>query len=354
MTDVKWKLVPVEPTEEMLKANAGTSTCHPPSWNRAMWAAFLAAAPSPSPEALPASGAVDLLRECLDIMNGLAKDVDACGWLADDLHGPSICTRLRTQLCGCECDACSTGAQHASDCALHNGPALPSGPCDCGAALAKPASEPAGGGVRETVAAAILADVQDLPLLDRPTAGAVYCANSVEDTIIGPTKRRLALAKIAAVALAKIDEARKSIFKSYRHLAARDLALLNDAYDLIAALSSPASSSPAEWVKFGPSEDGIKAKAKRQARLEAEALPAGVDAERITHARFSQSCSYIAKNASAWAADCLTLPEKITEPMRASSVERFIEEMEKWIGFMKEDLRILRALSSAPAQEERS
>lgn len=23
--------------------------------------------------------------------------------------------------------------QHASDCAIHNGPALPAGPCDCGA-----------------------------------------------------------------------------------------------------------------------------------------------------------------------------------------------------------------------------
>lgn len=25
------------------------------------------------------------------------------------------------------------GVEHASDCALHNGPALPPGPCDCGA-----------------------------------------------------------------------------------------------------------------------------------------------------------------------------------------------------------------------------
>ena len=37
---------------------------------------------------------------------------------------------------------------------------------------------------------AILADIQDLPLLEHPTAGVVYCANSVDDTIIGPTKRR--------------------------------------------------------------------------------------------------------------------------------------------------------------------
>ncbi|KRE07488.1 hypothetical protein ASE63_22580 [Bosea sp. Root381] len=43
-------------------------------------------------------------------------------------------------------------------------------------------------------------------------------------------------------AMAKLDEARISIFKSYRHLAARDLARLNDAYDLLAALASPAPS----------------------------------------------------------------------------------------------------------------
>ena len=39
------------------------------------------------------------------------------------------------------------------------------------------------------------------------------------------------------VALAKIDEARKSMWKSYRHLAARDVALMNDAYDVVASLS---------------------------------------------------------------------------------------------------------------------
>ena len=31
----------------------------------------------------------------------------------------------------CMCDACKTGVIHASDCAVHNMPAYPNGPCDC-------------------------------------------------------------------------------------------------------------------------------------------------------------------------------------------------------------------------------
>jgi hypothetical protein len=78
------------------------------------------------------------------------------------------------------------------------------------------------------------------------------------------------------------------------------------------------------------------------------------DEKAITHARFSQRCSYIAKNASAWAADCLTLPEEVNKPMRGHSVERFIEEMEKWISFMREDLEILRALKpQEPRNDDR-
>jgi hypothetical protein len=34
----------------------------------------------------------------------------------------------------CQCIACKDGIIHASDCAVHNGPAYPAGPCDCGAA----------------------------------------------------------------------------------------------------------------------------------------------------------------------------------------------------------------------------
>jgi hypothetical protein len=33
----------------------------------------------------------------------------------------------------CQCTACKDGVIHASDCAVHNGPAYPAGPCDCGA-----------------------------------------------------------------------------------------------------------------------------------------------------------------------------------------------------------------------------
>jgi len=32
----------------------------------------------------------------------------------------------------CQCFACKDGILHASDCAVHNGPAYPAGPCDCG------------------------------------------------------------------------------------------------------------------------------------------------------------------------------------------------------------------------------
>lgn len=42
-------------------------------------------------------------------------------------------------------------------------------------------------------------------------------------------------------ALEKLDEARKSIWKNYRHLAAREVTLINDAYDLVAALSTSTS-----------------------------------------------------------------------------------------------------------------
>jgi hypothetical protein len=32
----------------------------------------------------------------------------------------------------CQCEACKDGIIHASDCAVHNGPAYPAGECDCG------------------------------------------------------------------------------------------------------------------------------------------------------------------------------------------------------------------------------
>lgn len=34
---------------------------------------------------------------------------------------------------GCQCPACAGGIRHTSDCAVHNAPASPPGPCNCGA-----------------------------------------------------------------------------------------------------------------------------------------------------------------------------------------------------------------------------
>lgn len=34
---------------------------------------------------------------------------------------------------GCQCAACRAGPKHDSDCAVHNMPAYPNGPCNCGA-----------------------------------------------------------------------------------------------------------------------------------------------------------------------------------------------------------------------------
>lgn len=39
---------------------------------------------------------------------------------------------MKTQ--GCQGPECRDGILHKSDCAIHNGDALPVGPCDCGAA----------------------------------------------------------------------------------------------------------------------------------------------------------------------------------------------------------------------------
>ena len=45
----------------------------------------------------------------------------------------------------CQCSACKDGKLHLSDCAVHNEPAYPAGPCDCGVLnqqIAQPAQEP--------------------------------------------------------------------------------------------------------------------------------------------------------------------------------------------------------------------
>jgi hypothetical protein len=49
--------------------------------------------------------------------------------------------------------------------------------------------------------------------------------------------------------------------------------------------------------------------------------------DRITEAQFSMQCAFIAKNAAAWAADLLTLPEYYTKEADPDSVARFTDEM---------------------------
>ena len=53
------------------------------------------------------------------------------GWLRGEQC--EICNAsLAPKPAHCQCTACKDGIFHASDCAVHNGPAYPIGPCDCG------------------------------------------------------------------------------------------------------------------------------------------------------------------------------------------------------------------------------
>lgn len=49
--------------------------------------------------------------------------------------------------------------------------------------------------------------------------------------------------------------------------------------------------------------------------------------KRITEAQFSMQCSFIAKNAAAWAGDILTLPENYNREAATNTVSRFTDEM---------------------------
>lgn len=53
-----------------------------------------------------------------------------CG-MADGRHFDG-CPAVVAATGACRCKACGGDRQHASDCAVHNGPALPVGSCDCG------------------------------------------------------------------------------------------------------------------------------------------------------------------------------------------------------------------------------
>lgn len=77
-----------------------------------------------------ASGAADkeklwlLLRECdaaLGMLSSMPPVLALRAKIAATVGAPH-----------CMCDACKSGVIHKSDCALHNEPALPKGPCDCG------------------------------------------------------------------------------------------------------------------------------------------------------------------------------------------------------------------------------
>lgn len=49
--------------------------------------------------------------------------------------------------------------------------------------------------------------------------------------------------------------------------------------------------------------------------------------EKLTEAVFSMQCSFIAKNAAAWAGDMLTLPENYAREVETRTVARFTDEM---------------------------
>ncbi|MGW9332761.1 hypothetical protein [Bosea sp. NPDC055594] len=77
----------------------------------------------------------------------------------------------------------------------------------------------------------------------------------------------------------------------------------------------------------------------------------------ITHARFAEIVANMSSYCAQWAGSCLTLPEKVSEPMTAWSLKRFIDEMQQRIDFLREDLdtagaaeiRAKSALENGPA-----
>jgi hypothetical protein len=70
-----------------------------------------------------------------------AKTIDQVNWADHEPDG-----LVHTAQPHCQCSACKDGKLHLSDCAVHNEPAYPAGPCDCGVLnqqIAQPAQEPA-------------------------------------------------------------------------------------------------------------------------------------------------------------------------------------------------------------------
>lgn len=56
---------------------------------------------------------------------------------------------------------------------------------------------------------------------------------------------------------------------------------------------------------------------------------------RLTNVEFAQQCAFIAKNAAAWAADSLTLPEYRERPVDERVAERFCRDLEGWVSHIR-------------------
>jgi hypothetical protein len=57
--------------------------------------------------------------------------------------------------------------------------------------------------------------------------------------------------------------------------------------------------------------------------------------EPLTHARFAKIVSYMAKECSGWAGDCLTLPSLWNEPMKRESLLRFTADIRDRLSFLE-------------------
>lgn len=64
---------------------------------------------------------------------------EAASWAAGNAFAATV-RKLKTD--HCMCAACKDGVLHKSDCSVHNMPAYPNGPCDCGAALSATGGNP--------------------------------------------------------------------------------------------------------------------------------------------------------------------------------------------------------------------
>jgi len=124
-------------------------------------------------------GAVDSLFE---------RVLASCGALnldVDRLHSTQKAILAtwadQQQTSPCECQACRRDRViHASDCAVHNGPALPEGPCDCLTRYSSKAAPPAIGDVNLSTGS-IYAHKDDTPQwvsIQDPTFDAAMAATS--------------------------------------------------------------------------------------------------------------------------------------------------------------------------------